>query len=256
MLSLRPLRYKGLMWEECHRWVGSDPRALLVAADMSDPLWRESQFLGLVDTANRSVVGVASRFNGFATPSVSVATPDASSVLSLLEPLLNDGAILIVDKRQALPEAVKRGRAWSDDVWLTASSAVDSTTLSRDVERIDSYDEVEGFFRAHDARFWCRSMGELRHCYGIRRRGELIAVTAVNFVLPGLNYANVGPIVTAPEWRGRGFASALLSTQRYELMRSGVSRVGLLAEADQKRLLDYYQRQGFVPSGRFRIGVI
>jgi ribosomal protein S18 acetylase RimI-like enzyme len=244
------------MWEECRLWVESDPRALLVAADMSEPLWRESQILGMVDAAGRSVGGVASRFHGFSTASVSVASSDAGSVPALLEPLLCDKAILIADKRQPLPEAVTRDRAWSDDVWLTAPLTVEAKTLSRDVERIDSYDEIEGFLRKHGACFWCRSMGKLGHCYGVRRSGELVAVTAVNFILPGRSYANIGPIVTAPEWRGRGLASALLSTQRYGLMRSGIKLVGLLAEAHRQRLLEFYYRQGFVPSGRFQIGVV
>lgn len=256
MPSPQPLRFNGPLWEECRLWVDADPRALLVAADMSEPLARDSQFLALFGPDGRSVVGVASRFNGFATPSVSVASADAGSAAALLEPLACDGAILIADTRQPLPESVTRGRSWSDDVWLTAPSAVDSQAPTAGVEDVDSFDEVEAFFRAHDAHFWCRSMGELGHCHGVRRSGTLVAVTAVNFILPARRYASIGPVVTAPAWRGRGFAQALISAQRLGLLRSGVDRVGLLAEADQPRLLNFYQRQGFVPSGRFRIGVV
>jgi len=69
--------------------------------------------------------------------------------------------------------------------------------------------------------------------------------------LPGRSshVAHLGPLAVAPEFHGRGYATAMLRGVLAELERSGVLRFELLAEADNLPGMALYQRLGFEREG-------
>lgn len=69
--------------------------------------------------------------------------------------------------------------------------------------------------------------------------------------LPGRSrhVAHLGPLAVAPEFHGKGYATAMLRGVLAELERGGVLRFELLVEADNARGIAFYQRLGFEREG-------
>ena len=61
--------------------------------------------------------------------------------------------------------------------------------------------------------------------------------------------ALLGPLAIAPDLQGRGVGRAMLEDALDDLERDGVTRVELLAEADNLRGLAFYERLGFHREG-------
>ena len=121
------------------------------------------------------------------------------------------------------------------------------------VEPLTCEAELQAFYAEQGMSFWCPAMFRVGHAFGVRGpSGELISAGSVNFAIPEVGYAQVGPVVTHPGYRNRGHATRVLTAIRSSLARSGVRACGLFADADNPRLPEFYGRQGFTARGRFR----
>jgi ribosomal protein S18 acetylase RimI-like enzyme len=69
--------------------------------------------------------------------------------------------------------------------------------------------------------------------------------------LPGRSshVVHLGPLAVAPEFHGRGYATAMLRAVLAELERGGALRFELLAEEDNVRGIALYQKLGFEREG-------
>jgi GNAT superfamily N-acetyltransferase len=223
--------------------------ALLVAGDMQPPLRNLTRFN--VAFHDGEVVGVAGAFHGFAEPSVSVAADTANIAAALLERIAPSNGLLAVSAAQPLP-AWRELVHWSIDPWLVAD-CVEQTGLGW-TEQVTDPDELGRFYREVDASYWCPAMLEFGGSRILRDEFQnIVAAASVLFVLPEASYAHIGGLVTAPPYRGQGFARKLVADVRATIARAGIRRCGLFADAAHPWLLDVYKRFGFNPVGSFRL---
>jgi ribosomal protein S18 acetylase RimI-like enzyme len=83
--------------------------------------------------------------------------------------------------------------------------------------------------------------GEVKHWFGVREASGRIVALASLVVLTGVGY--IDHVVTFPEARGRGYASALVTRLTAEAAAAGVRRLFLLVEPTGP--VGLYERLGF-----------
>jgi ribosomal protein S18 acetylase RimI-like enzyme len=86
--------------------------------------------------------------------------------------------------------------------------------------------------------------------YGMRVNGRLVSAAGTHVVSPTARLAVVGNVLTLPEHRGRGFATAVTGAVTAELLRS-CDEVVLNVRADNPPAINAYRRLGFAEHARF-----
>ncbi len=224
--------------------------ALLVAGDMQPPLRQLSRFTAAFQDDDR-VVGVAAAFHGFGEPSVSVAADAADIADALFALIAPSKGLVVVSVSQPLP-AWSECVNWTVDPWLMAECVETSEGWTQPA---GDPEELRNFYREANALYWCPAMLEFGGSRIIRDQfGNIAGAASVLFVLPDLGYAHIGGVVTAPPYRGQGFARKLVADVRSSLARAGVRKCGLFADAAHPWLVDVYGRFGFSSVGSFRLG--
>ena len=83
--------------------------------------------------------------------------------------------------------------------------------------------------------------------FGVADDGEVVAMGAL-LVLEGVGY--VDNVMTFPEARGRGFATAITACIVHEAREAGAEHVMLFADPDDPAVIRMYERLGFREVGR------
>lgn len=86
--------------------------------------------------------------------------------------------------------------------------------------------------------------------YGMRVNGQLIAAAGTHVVSRTARLAMVGNVLTRPDYRGRGFATAVTGAVTAELLRD-CDQVALNVRADNPPALNAYRRLGYTEHLRF-----
>ena len=86
--------------------------------------------------------------------------------------------------------------------------------------------------------------------YGMRVNGQLIAAAGTHVVSRSARLAVVGNVLTKPDYRGRGFATAVTGAVTAELLRD-CDQVALNVRADNPPALNAYRRLGYTEHMRF-----
>jgi len=86
--------------------------------------------------------------------------------------------------------------------------------------------------------------------YGMRVNGRLVAAAGTHVVSPAARLAVVGNVLTLPQHRGRGFATAVTGAVTAELLRS-CDQVVLNVRADNPPAISAYRRLGYAEHVRF-----
>ena len=89
-----------------------------------------------------------------------------------------------------------------------------------------------------------------QYIWGIRAEGRWIAKAGTN--ARGLAWDQLGGVYTAPEYRGRGIASALVAYAASERIRAG-RKTALFVKLDNVPARRAYDRAGFSPAVPYRI---
>ena len=229
------------------RWLARHPiQNLMLLGDLYPPLIDVSEIY--VATDNARIVGVGSLFRGFPIPSVVTAAGDPAVQKALLGRMC--------------------GRLETE--WLSLSTPSLSSIFCQFGKEIHSHTERQMLLRKHipapvkPARFiqgsefdsldrfynerqmeaWTPLMFEMGPYYGVWHNGELVAAAGVHFVTPFI--AQIGNIVTHPQFRGRGFATAATMGVMRHLSRMGTEIISLFVVADNAPAIRIYERLGFV----------
>jgi RimJ/RimL family protein N-acetyltransferase len=91
--------------------------------------------------------------------------------------------------------------------------------------------------------------------YGIFRDGELISAAGTHLVSPQSGMAALGNVVTRPDLRGRGFATAAVGAVLAELVRSGIRDVFLNVRSGNDTARRVYGKLGFKPCSSYFEGM-
>ncbi|MBM4407364.1 MAG: GNAT family N-acetyltransferase [Chloroflexi bacterium] len=86
--------------------------------------------------------------------------------------------------------------------------------------------------------------------YGIRVNGRLVAAAGTHVISATARLAVVGNVLTSPEYRGRGFATAVTGAVTADLLRS-CDQVVLNVRSDNPPALATYRRLGYREHVRF-----
>ncbi|HEX6869224.1 MAG TPA: GNAT family N-acetyltransferase [Candidatus Limnocylindrales bacterium] len=86
--------------------------------------------------------------------------------------------------------------------------------------------------------------------YGMRVNGQLVAAAGTHVVSQSARLAVVGNVLTAVEYRGRGFATAVTGAVTAELLRTS-DQVVLNVRADNPPAINAYRRLGYTEHARF-----
>lgn len=86
--------------------------------------------------------------------------------------------------------------------------------------------------------------------YGMRVNGQLIAAAGTHVVSRTARLAVVGNVLTKPDYRGRGFATAVTGAVTADLLRD-CDQVALNVRADNPPALNAYRRLGYTEHLRF-----
>jgi GNAT superfamily N-acetyltransferase len=238
--------------EEVRLWAENRVgRALLILGDSAEPLKRHSHFWAVFEHTSEVPLGLAVRFDGFYRPVVSFVSDDFQATDELLRVACRDETIVAISADQQFSSSLKV-ELQTIDLWLVAPS-LSGVEIHPEVESLCDERELCTFYDKQGIRFWCPAMFHVGHAFGIRNEdGKIVCAGGVNFILPRLNYAQIGALVTHPAYRGRSYASHVLSAIRASLAREGISECGLFADAGSPRLLAFYMQRGFSECGRFR----
>lgn len=107
-------------------------------------------------------------------------------------------------------------------------------------------DEILALYAAgYPGNWFDRRMLETGQYVGVRRSGRLVAVAGVHVYSPAQRVAALGNIVTRPDHRGEGLATAVVAGLCRRLLDASVSHIGLNVKADNTAALTCYRRLGF-----------
>jgi len=225
-------------------------RALMILGDATEPLRRFSNHWIAFDEASSSPVGLAARFEGFAQPLLSVVADAASASEALLRQGFASGpATIVAGVRQPLPAALSFA-ASTTDPWLVSPCGPEP--IADDVVPLHDEGELCAFYEEQGMHYWSPAMLRNGHAFGIRAAGRLVCAVIVNFILHEPRYAQLGALATHPDFRGRSFATRVLSAARSSLAKAGVRECGVFADASDPALTAFYARLGFAARGGFR----
>ncbi|HKX32432.1 MAG TPA: GNAT family N-acetyltransferase [Blastocatellia bacterium] len=234
-------------------------RALLLIADSTEPLLPYSRFWAVSRPASPDILGLAVRFEGFRQTVVSYAADNSDAACELLRVACNNSSdaktIIAVSADQELPDAFRSIPIDTIDTWLTATCLSESIAQREEVETLSdaNSEEIDAFYLQQGMHFWCPAMLRTGHYFGIRDvNGKLVCAAGVNFILASQSYAQIGALVTHPDYRGRSYASQVLQAIRLSLSRAGVRECGLFADGANPDLPAFYSRRGFEARGKIR----
>jgi GNAT superfamily N-acetyltransferase len=250
--EVRPFPLGIIGSEQVRRWAEARfDRALLILGDSTEPLLPHSSFWAVFERTSEVPLGLAVRFDGFENPVVSVAADSPQAFSQLLDVTCRGRTILALSTKQRLPSGFQAGLN-TVDAWLVATCMQEADT-GADVEPLHDEIELGDFYAEQDMRFWCQSMFRAGHAFGIRGLDrKLICAGGVNFILPSLGYAQIGALATHPSYRGRSYASRVLTAIRSSLAQTGIRFCGLFADAYDPQLPFFYSKRGFSERGGFR----
>jgi ribosomal protein S18 acetylase RimI-like enzyme len=181
------------------------------------------------------------------------ATPEAYAELAAVVPE-GDLAILFFEDTPAIPagwQLLRRGTL----VQMVCPAAPEEPALAEAIVPLEAADYPEmvaltaltepGPFRAQTA--------QLGGFVGIRVDGRLAAMGGQRMSLEG--FAEVSAVCTHPEFRGRGFAQALVATVARTIHAAGRTPF-LTAFATNTGAIRVYEQVGFVARRRFELAVV
>ena len=104
-------------------------------------------------------------------------------------------------------------------------------------------------------RVWQRILREPDHHLLVAEEEGHIVSSCVCVVVPNLTrdfrpYALIENVVTHPDWRNRGLASACLAAARDIARENQCYKIMLLTGAKDEKTLDFYRRAGFNSSDK------
>jgi len=106
-------------------------------------------------------------------------------------------------------------------------------------------DELSEFYRLSYPENWFDPrMLETGHYYGVRQDGMIVSAGGIHVVSEEFRVATLGNIATMPEYRGRGYGSAVTGAVCASVIR-GAEHIGLNVRADNISAISCYRRLGF-----------
>lgn len=109
----------------------------------------------------------------------------------------------------------------------------------------EDLDEIEALYKkSFPENFFDSRMLETNHYYGIRTPSGLVSIAGIHVYSKKYKVAALGNITTDPDFRGKGFATAVTARLCTSLLET-VDYVGLNVNADNEAAIHCYSNLGF-----------
>jgi ribosomal protein S18 acetylase RimI-like enzyme len=117
--------------------------------------------------------------------------------------------------------------------------------------RASDLDALLAFYaEAYPGNWFDPRMIETGQYFGVRERGDIVAVAGVHVYSPEYRVAALGNIATRPSHRGRGLGTQVTAALCHSLLGT-VDSIGLNVHADNAAAIRCYERLGFEPIARY-----
>lgn len=208
--------------------------------NLANPIWQALQ------TKHRHfavVAGDACRYPAEVAPFAAVAEPSVSAFEQLHSLLVPGEAVWLVDSfphgTEILVETSLAGlqMVLSDEVTPPSASQVEIEPLScSNAQEMVALTDIAfpGFFRVKTC--------EMGSYYGVRSKGELVAMGGERLMLDG--YSEISGVCTLPAHRGKAYAASLMWQLVRDHRRDGIVS-WLHVGAENRRAVELYLRMGF-----------
>lgn len=215
--------------------------------DLEEPYWSKSEFYG-AESGGR-LRGVALFYAGF-TPSILTYFGEPEGLRAMRSLVMRRGPVhyildaasfravhgwyrhsnmekvwrMVVPRAQFRPRGLKRVQRLRWDYAVTLRTMLGG---NGDAPAIDPETLQQGVF------------------YGVTDGVQLISVAGTHVVAPGEGVGAVGYVFTAPEHRGKGYATACTAAVTKELLDMGLHTVVLNVAQTNPSAIHVYERLGF-----------
>ena len=247
-LELQPVRPGDAAWETVQAFLGLYADAvddLLVLADVNPPLGR----LSSIWLAQREgeALAVAYAFPLWpAAPALGVKGAQradewaAIAALALIGP--PRGYVICTPEHRQAWAAAGHAEAGHIELHLTLAASRWRRPNLEPARRAD-FDEIDAFFRFHEAAAWHPIQFETGPYFVLEREGAIVAAAGTHFACPSL--VQLGNVFTAPHWRGRGLGAACTAAVVEAHVEQGHRTISLFVDASNAAALHIYKRLGF-----------
>jgi ribosomal protein S18 acetylase RimI-like enzyme len=187
--------------------------------------------------------GDACRYPADVAPFAAVATPSTTALQQLHSLLISGESVWLVGESfPPIPELVSE--EFLDCLQMVLPENVPTPSPTAEIVPLNSADASEmvaltnlvfpGFFRGRTC--------EMGSYYGVRLKGELIAMGGERLMLDG--YPEISGVCTHPAHRGKGYAASLIWHLAQTHRRNGLTS-WLHVSAANHHAIELYQRLGF-----------
>ena len=90
---------------------------------------------------------------------------------------------------------------------------------------------LDQFYRSHEADAWTPLMFDMGPYYGVWYNDQIIAAAGIHFVTPYI--AQIGNVLTHPEFRGKGLGTATTAAVARHLEEMGIPIISLFVITDR-----------------------
>ena len=137
--------------------------------------------------------------------------------------------------------------------------------MIREINKNDLSGLLKLYMHLHDNPFpeldsrvldvWESIINDPNHHIIVAEEDGMIVSTCVCLIVPNLTraqrpYALVENVVTHPDYRGRGLATACLDFAKYLAIRENCTRLMLMTGSKEKSTLDMYEKAGYDPNNK------
>jgi ribosomal protein S18 acetylase RimI-like enzyme len=234
--------------QDCIELAASNPeKNLLLLADLYPPHLRLSKVFVML--RNGRVTDFSTVYGGFSNPSI-VLGIKTSTRKRLLHDLLSTitGSFTCICEPKELALFKDKAKLIDEhneyQMILEKLSKPDELVEEGKVELVDRGElgKLDHFLKGNGALAWLPVQFDSGPYYCVKQQDEIVSVAGVHFVTPQV--AQLGNILTAEPYRGRGYATqctyALTSA-----LRSRSILVSLFVVEDNKQAISIYEKIGF-----------
>ena len=234
--------------------------------DLDDFMWPHTTWYGLPDERTGNIVEICLLFSGLQLPTLVAVTEQPARFTELLRQIgrllpprfychLTPGLEAALETAGSSSNEADGGRRFRLDShgrhlrmgFTRSEHAALDWPADPNVERLTRANEAEIrelYAIAYPSTWFELLMLDTELYFGYRHAGRLVAIAGVHVFAPRYHAAAVGNLATHPDFRRRGYATAILAVLCGRLLEH-VDHIGLNVKQDNVPAIRCYERLGF-----------
>ncbi|MFX1516754.1 MAG: GNAT family N-acetyltransferase [Promethearchaeota archaeon] len=220
---------------------------IVLLGDLFPPCLKLTDIYGIFD--HNTLLSFFTVFNGFAAPSVVVPSEESNTelfILSNLDKIVSNEFTLVTFtlREKDLTDYCQIEDESSEYCMITNQSKFKPKYHDFFFKRVtpEEYSRIDLFYRSIHTYPWNPIQLESDFYYFFEENSQIIACGGTHFETPEL--AHLGNVIVIPEFRGRSFGTALVSTITTNILRKKAYAT-LFVTQDNNHAINLYKKLGF-----------